>query len=89
VTRAQLLDDWSRKLDNGILDARLALREPQLQGEPRALLEEELFVLKLARLGVWHKHTRSYLERLGITSSRRPPVLRHGPWQNSPPLRIR
>jgi hypothetical protein len=79
VTREETLAEWTRRLDSAILDARIGLATRTVTGERRRLLQEELLELRLCRAGVETKHTRAYLKRLGISASKRPPVLRRGP----------
>jgi hypothetical protein len=56
----------AQALDSTILDLRLALRNPAVQGERRELLRDELTALRCAKVGVHAKGQRSYMRRLGI-----------------------
>jgi hypothetical protein len=56
-----------RRVDGAVLDLRLALSNPKVHGERRRLLQVELDLLRLARVGVRCRGQRSYLQqRLGI-----------------------
>lgn len=61
----------AQKLDGAILDLRLALRHPNVHGDRRVLLQDELLALRCVRLGIRVRGQRSYLRRLGIAPSRR------------------
>jgi hypothetical protein len=59
----------AQRLNGTILDLRLALTNPQVQGERRQLLRDELVALRCARLGVTCRGQRSILRRLGLAPS--------------------
>jgi hypothetical protein len=70
-----------RRIDEGILDARILLVTGRLDDECRAALVDELEALRLARIGVHCKGQREYLQRHGISAGLRKPVLYRGPAQ--------
>ncbi len=87
--RTRTLADWERRLDRAILDLRIILSGKGVPDDRRPALWNELLAYRCARVGVHTRNERDYLQRLGITGGRRAPTMRHGPWPNSPPLRIR
>jgi hypothetical protein len=64
-------DERARRLNGTILDLRLALANPSVVGDRRALLRAELEALRLARIGLHCRGQRSYLARIGLAPPRR------------------
>jgi hypothetical protein len=79
--------ELERNLEVGINNLRMTLLNRRLQGERRQALAQELEVLRLSRLGINVSGQYAVLARNGVHP--RPPTMRHGPWADCPPLRIR
>jgi hypothetical protein len=69
--RGMTTSERVRRLDAAVNDVRLALVNPNVQGERRKLLRDELVALRCARIGVRCPGQASYVRRLGLAPPRR------------------